>query len=123
MSPRLRDLEELAAKASPGQSYLVKKKLDAIRADEAGAEGRRLIAQVERNLKAASDEAVRLRVLKGEATAGSEVAARLAFLVARTRFPEFRAVAERLAEEYGPLGFRLELTGPWPAYNFSAGEI
>jgi hypothetical protein len=29
-------------------------------------------------------------------------------------------VAERLAERYAPLGFRFELTGPWPAYNFAA---
>jgi hypothetical protein len=122
LSPRLRTLEEQAANASPGQSYLVRKKISAIRADEAATEGRRLIAQAERKLKAASDSAVRLHVLKGE-TGEGEIAAKFAFLVTRARFAEFRAIAEQLAEEYGALGFRLELTGPWPAYNFAAGEI
>ena len=122
LSPRLRELAEQAANAPPGQSYLVKKKIDAMRAAEAGAEGRRVIAEVERELKAVSDGAVRLRVLKEE-TGENNVAAKLALLVARTRFAEFRETAGRLAEEFGPLGFQLELTGPWPAYNFAAGEI
>jgi hypothetical protein len=42
----------------------------------------------------------------------------LAFLVERAGFDEFRRVAERLAGEYACAGIRLELTGPWPAYNF-----
>jgi hypothetical protein len=122
LSPKLRDLEEQAARASPGQSYLVKKKIIAIRGEEAIREGRRLIEQAELKLKAVSEEAVRLRVLKGETSEG-EITAKLAFLVTRERFAEFRAVAEELADEYGALGFRLELSGPWPAYNFASGQI
>ena len=33
-SPRLRELNEHAASASPGQSYLMRKKIDAMRVDE-----------------------------------------------------------------------------------------
>jgi hypothetical protein len=62
---------------------------------------------------------VRLRVLKDEAAEQGELAARLAFLVRRDGFERFRDEAERLAAEYTPLGFRFELTGPWPAYNFA----
>ena len=123
LSPKLRGLAKRAAGASPGQAYLVKKKMDAIRIDEASAQAHRLIGRAERKLKAASDGAVRLRLLKGEVSGESDIAARLAFLVERTRFKEFRSVAETLADEYGPLGFRLELTGPWPAYNFAAGKL
>jgi hypothetical protein len=63
---------------------------------------------------------VRLRLLKDEGGEHNDLVAKLAFLVARDRFEEFRAAAERLAEEHAPAGFKLELTGPWPAYNFIA---
>ncbi|HWS53142.1 MAG TPA: GvpL/GvpF family gas vesicle protein [Pyrinomonadaceae bacterium] len=121
VSPRLRELAERAAASPPGQAYLLRKKIEAARDDETRAETRRAAAEVERRLRDASDAAARLRVLKDEAAEQGEVAARLAFLVERARFEEFRAAAEALAADYASLGFRLELTGPWPAYNFVGG--
>ena len=122
LSPRLRELSEQAAKASPGQGYLLRTKIEAARADEARAETRRVAREVEETLAAASEGAARLRVHKDESGEHGEVAAKLAFLVERERFDAFRSAAERLAEKYDSLGFRLELTGPWPAYNFAASE-
>ncbi|HJU56656.1 MAG TPA: GvpL/GvpF family gas vesicle protein [Pyrinomonadaceae bacterium] len=122
LSPRLSELSEQAARVSPGQSYLMRKKIDSLREAEARAETRRAAVAIERELlNGAADASARLRVLKDEAAEQGEVAARLAFLVERERFNEFRAVAERLAREYEGAGFKLELTGPWPAYNFAAG--
>lgn len=119
VSERLRELGARAARSSPGQAYLLRKKIEALRDEEARAETKRVAAGVEEGLAAASEGAVRLRVLKDEATEQGELAARFAFLVPRRRFGEFRRAAEQLAEEHAPLGFRLELTGPWPAYNFT----
>lgn len=122
LSPRLRELAARAAEAPPGQGYLLRKKIDAMRADEVRAETRRVAREVETGLAAAADSSARLRVLKDEAGEHGEVAAKLAFLVRREGFEEFRAAAERLAARYDAHGFRLELTGPWPAYNFATGE-
>jgi hypothetical protein len=119
VSARLRELGERAARSSPGQAYLLRKKIESLRDEEARAETRRVASEVEERLAEVCDGAVRLRVLKDEAAEQGELAARFAFLVARTRFDAFRREAERLAEEYTPLGFRFELTGPWPAYNFT----
>ena len=118
-SARLRVLEERASSSPPGQAYLVRKKIESLRDEESRAETRRVAAEVEGRLAAVSDAAARLRVLKDEATEQGELAARLAFLVSRKKFDEFRAAAEALAVEFTPLGFRFELTGPWPAYNFA----
>jgi len=41
--------------------------------------------------------------------------------VKRAAFEEFRDAAERLAQEHQAGGIRLELTGPWPVYNFVTG--
>lgn len=122
VSPRLRDIAKQAETASPGQAYLLRKKIEAMRADEARSEVRRVAREVEEALARAADGASRLRVHKDESGEHGDVAAKLAFLVARERFDVFRGAAEGLAREYEPLGVRLELTGPWPAYNFAAGE-
>ena len=119
VSPVLRDLAERAAQASPGQSYLMQKKIDALRVDEARTALNRIIEQIETTLGEQTDDAKRLRVLKVEATEYGELKAKFAFLVKRSEFEEFRDAAERLAQEHQTAGIRLELTGPWPAYNFS----
>ena len=122
LSARLRQMAERAEASTPGQSYLLRKKVEGLRDEEARAETRRVAREVEETLAAACDGVERLRVLKDEADEQGELAARLAFLVRREGFDAFRAAAERLADRYTPLGFRFELTGPWPAYNFAAVE-
>jgi Gas vesicle synthesis protein GvpL/GvpF len=119
VSPVLRELSERAAQASPGQSYLMQKKIDALRVDEARNALNRIVEQIESALAAQTDDAKRLRVLKVEATEHGELKAKFAFLVKRSEFEKFRDVAERLAQEHQNAGVRLELTGPWPAYNFT----
>jgi len=44
-----------------------------------------------------------------------------AFLVPVTRVAAFRESVRRQAERLAPHGYRVVLTGPWPAYNFVAG--
>jgi hypothetical protein len=119
VSPVLRDLVERASQASPGQSYLMQKKIDALRVDESRAALNRIIEQIEKTLSDETDDAKRLRVLKVEATEHGELKAKFAFLVKRSEFDVFRNAAERLAQQHQNAGVRLELTGPWPAYNFT----
>jgi hypothetical protein len=121
-SPRLRGLTAEARQSTPGQAYLLKKKIEALRAEEARADAKHVAGAVERALGPACAAGVRLRVLKDEASEHGDAVAKFAFLVARARFAEFRALAERLADEHAPAGYKLELTGPWPAYNFAGSE-
>ena len=119
VSPRLRELARQAEAASPGQSYLMQKKIEALRVDEVRMALSDIVERIEKTLSEQADDAKRLRILKVEATEHGELKAKFAFLVKRAQFEEFRAAAERLAEENLAAGVRLELTGPWPAYNFS----
>ena len=121
VSPVLRDLVQRAEQAPPGQSYLMQKKIEALKIDEARAAVNRIVDQIEQTLKTQSDDSKRLRILKVETTEHGELKAKFAFLVKRAAFEEFRDAAERLAQEHQPAGIRLELTGPWPVYNFCAG--
>jgi Gas vesicle synthesis protein GvpL/GvpF len=119
VSPRLRELAQQAEAASPGQSYLMQKRIEALRVDEVRVALNRIVDEIEQALSEQADDAKRLRILKVEATEYGELKAKFAFLVKRAGFEEFRAAAERLAQENLEAGVRLELTGPWPAYNFS----
>jgi len=121
VSPVLRDLVQRAGQASPGQSYLMQKKIEALKVDEARAAVNRIVDQIEDKLKEQSDDARRLRILKVETTEHGELKAKFAFLVKRAGFEEFRDAAEHLAQEHQNAGVRLELTGPWPVYNFCEG--
>ena len=121
VSPVLRDLVQKAEQAPPGQSYLMQKKIEALKIDEARAAVNRIVDQIEQTLKTQSDDSARVRILKVETTEHGELKAKFAFLVKRAAFEEFRDAAERLAQEHQPAGIRLELTGPWPVYNFCAG--
>ncbi len=123
LSVRLREAGERAALASPGQAYLLRKKMDSMRADEARAETNRVVTEIEADLGARSDGTTRLRLLKDEKTEHGELVAKLAFLVARARFNEFRDTAVELAQRYRVPGFTLEMVGPWPAYNFATAEL
>jgi len=45
------------------------------------------------------------------------------YLVPYDDVGKLRADAEALAQEFEPMGASVELTGPWPAYNFVKGSI
>jgi len=121
VSPVLREMVERAEQSSPGQSYLIQKKIEALKSDEARAATNRIAEEIEEELRRHSDDARRLRILKVETTEHGELKAKFAFLVNRTGFDQFRDAAERLAQENQAAGVRLELTGPWPVYNFCTG--
>lgn len=121
-SPRLRELTEQAAAASPGQAYLMRKKMEAMRADEARSEVKRVVSQIKGELEKRGAGVKTLRILKDEAGEYGELVGKLAFLIEHERFEEFRRACEQLALEKHDAGFRLELTGPWPAYNFVGSD-
>ena len=121
VSPVLRDLVQRAAQAPPGQSYLMQKKIEVLKVDEARVAVNRIVDQIEERLKEQSDDARRLRILKVETTEHGELKAKFAFLISKSEFDEFKDAAEKLAQEHQSAGVRLELTGPWPGYNFLTG--
>ncbi len=118
VSQTLREMSARADAATAGQAYLLRKKIEAMRADETRAEIKRAVSEMENELAARASGHTRLRVRQAEAAEHGELAAKLAFLTERAKFADFRTTAEKIAGERAASGFRLELTGPWPAYNF-----
>jgi hypothetical protein len=119
LSPRLAEMQKRVQGASPGRAYLLEKKLDSLRAGESKTESKRVVSTMRSALEAESKAIKDLPVRDVEAKQNPSVVGKLTFLIDRAHVKSFRRAAEKLARQYGPYGFSLELTGPWPPYNFS----
>jgi hypothetical protein len=119
-SPRIQSLESEIAAATPGQQYLLKRKLEATRAEES----RRLSAEtahaVHQTLAAHAlrDVRVPLPAVAERPTTAGDAILDAAFFVAHDRIDAFRAALTAVIAEWEPRGFRFEFSGPWPPYHF-----
>jgi len=118
LSPEIGALERAVAAASPGQRYLLGRKLES----ERKLELRRVGVAVARDVHAAasaSSLAVALDPLPpAERARGDTLVLQAAYLVAPAALDAFRAALTDADARYGGRGFRFEFTGPWPAYHF-----
>jgi hypothetical protein len=119
LSPRIAELERSAAAASPGQRYLLTRKLEAERAEELRRIGNDVaqgaLDALSEHAAAAALDALPRRTLEG--MAGTAVL-NASFLLTRDAEEPFRRALTALIAEHEPHGFRFEFTGPWPPYHF-----
>jgi hypothetical protein len=110
---------EASNTTSPGQRYLLGRKLESMKKDELHRVSRevgskaldrlsaRALATAEDPLPTPTGDQVALAVLNAS------------FLVAHDRVDDFRLAVTELVREYDGRGFRIEFTGPWPPYHFT----
>jgi hypothetical protein len=119
LSPRIAELERTAAAASPGQRYLLNRKLEGERTEEMRRVGNEIAQRaydtLARQAVAATLDPLPRRTLEG--MAGTAVL-NASVLVARDATQAFSRALTRLVEEHEAQGFRFEFTGPWPPYHF-----
>jgi len=116
-SPAVRALrDELAAKPA-GAAYMLQKRFDRLAAEEARRVSDRCADDAHARLCAAS-----VADQRGPLREGSGPTSLLngAYLVAHEAQTAFADAFAQLRAELAPLGFQLELTGPWPPYSFAA---
>jgi hypothetical protein len=106
---------------SLGRAYLGRKRRARAAHDEAQQIARRAAQEVHERLRRHATAATVLRPQSRELSRRpGAMVLNSAYLVDRARVEQFRAVAEELGERQSPLGLALEVTGPWPPYNFVA---
>ncbi len=112
-------LDQLAH-SSPGRAYLLRRRLDEVRRQEVVRLDVRACSETLEALGALAIATVREPVVPLPEGAGAAVARlRASLLVARERERELLAAAEALRQRWQPLGYTLQLTGPWPPYRFA----
>jgi gas vesicle protein GvpL/GvpF len=131
LSPHIRELESGAERASPGQRYLLQRKLDEARRTELRRVSSDIAQATYRTLtpfaRASVREPLPAAIAGAEARSGSTQPAILnaSFLVEDERLDDFRRALSELIALRAPAGFRVDFTGPWPAYHFAreTGEV
>jgi hypothetical protein len=118
-SAELTALEAEAATASPGQKYLLERKIENVRRDAGRDVASRVAAEVRDALRAASMETVLEQpVNAGAPREQGRAILNASFLVAPARVVEFQRALTVMVTRYEPSGFKFDFTGPWPPYHF-----
>ena len=125
LSASLPDLDpEFAAKraavhaASPGQRYLMQRKLDGEQKTALRQVARDVATRTYNALRAFSIASVSEPAPRGAAPNEIPLVLNASFLVAHDAYDAFRAALTELIDQYGSRGLRFDFTGPWPAYHF-----
>jgi hypothetical protein len=122
LNSEMAKLRAAADAASPGQRYLLERKLEERAKEELRATSLRIAGEIRDALAAAALETTTSPIPRVTTDAPGTMILNAAFLVA----PEgLRAFQERLTEivnERNTSGFRFDFTGPWPAYHFALGD-
>jgi len=113
--------EELDARTGGG-AYMLRRRLERHVRDAADALASELAEQVHAQLQDWASDAVALAPQNPELS-GHEGRMLMngAYLVETERVDGLRALVSDLEERHRSLGVRIELTGPWPPYNFLSG--
>jgi len=121
MSPRLRELAEQAAAASPGQRYLLERKLDGEKRGELRNVTQQVVDDIVERLGGHAVEAVLSSIPRvAERTAGSgTMVLNAAFLVPPSALEAFQETLTAIVSRHDQRGFRFDFTGPWPPYHFT----
>ena len=112
-------LREQIAASPAGSAYFARKKLEQVLREEGAELAAECARRVHEVVAAAASEARANRPQRKEVS-GHEGAMILngAYLVERKREDEFAATAAEVASRYAELGISMDVTGPWPPYNF-----
>jgi hypothetical protein len=120
LSPRLQELSANAAGASPGQRYLLERKLENEKKAEMRVVTTRIIDEIVEALRPSARAVERSPIprLSDSESARGTMVLNAAFLVEPRSLTEFQQTLTQLVAERGTQGFRFDFTGPWPPYHF-----
>jgi hypothetical protein len=118
----IRELSEHASQAEGGRAYLEARRLEQLVTDELMRFKDEVTGRLHERLLSSADDGVQLNLQRPEVTGREdEMLFNAAYLVGdQARFEQELAA---LAGEYRESGVELELTGPWPPYNFVPREL
>jgi hypothetical protein len=119
-SERLRELRRSMASVGEGAGYFASRELERATREEAESQLEQRTRDIHEAVAGIALDA-RVNPPSNRELAGyqGDMVLNGAYLVAHDRTEELRALVARLAEEHGAHGLGIELTGPWPPYNFS----
>lgn len=108
------------AKVSRGTAYLLGKKLEEERKDTAFAQLSKITETIFQELAQDVCEAKLNKTLPQKLTGKKkEMVLNTVYLIEQEKVPNFCQQGKKLMEKYASMGLELEISGPWPPYNFT----
>jgi hypothetical protein len=118
-SAELTSLEAQAANATPGQKYLLERKIENLRRDSGRDLTGKVANEIHDALSGAAMETVRDQpVNSGAPREQGRAILNASFLVTPERVVDFQRQLTTMVNKYEPSGFKFDFTGPWPPYHF-----
>jgi hypothetical protein len=118
-SAELNALEAEISTASPGQKYLLQRKLEGLRKDSGKEVAARTANDIHDALKVESMESVREQpVNSGAPREQGRAILNASFLVKPARVVDFQRALTAMVNRFEPAGCKFDFTGPWPPYHF-----
>lgn len=118
-SDELTHLENQVAAASPGQRYLLERKIENLRRDAGRGVTTQVANEIHDALRAVSVESIREQpVNSGTPREQGRAILNASFLVPPPRVVAFQRALTEMVNKYEPSGFKFDFTGPWPPYHF-----
>jgi hypothetical protein len=118
------DAEPEVEGPNAGAAYMQRRRRERDRAEEVAERLERAAQEIHERLAARAAEARVTPVQRPEASGrAGEMILNGVYLVEDDSLEQFAQEVSELEEAHGPPGVRLELTGPWPAYNFVPDAI
>jgi hypothetical protein len=122
IDPEIGKLADAAKNASPGQRYLMERKLDERVKDEVRATGARIANEIHDVLARGALDATTSPIPRVSADAPGVMVLNAAYLIAPDGLRPFQQQLTSIVDLRGKTGFRFDFTGPWPAYHFARAE-
>jgi hypothetical protein len=112
-------LSDAAKAASPGQRYLLERKLDERAKEEIRSTSARIAGEIRQQLADISVDSTVSSIPKVTRDAPGTMVLNAAFLIAPDRLHTFQERLTEIVNLRQPAGFRFDFTGPWPPYHFA----
>jgi hypothetical protein len=118
--PRLKKLREKREKSSRGVAYLLGRKVEEELKDDVAARLAKINEFIFREAGKNAYEAKLNKTLPQKLTGkNKEMILNAAFLIEKEKVTHFCKQVKKIIEKYEPMGLTIELSGPWPPYNFT----
>ena len=122
LSEEMAKLQAAAQAASPGQRYLLERKLDERSKEEIRAASQRAAAEIRDALSRVCLDTATSPIPRITTDAPGTMILNAAFLIAPDGLRPFQEKLTAIVNDQQPNGFRFDFTGPWPAYHFALGD-
>jgi len=122
LNDEIAKLQAAADAATPGQQYLLQRKLDARSKEEIRSTSLAIATQIRDELSKFALETTTSPIPRVTTDAPGTMVLNAAFLISTTGLRGFQERLTSIVNERQPQGFRFDFTGPWPAYHFALDE-